>query len=184
MSNRAPPSPPHTPRTPPPSPPQSPPPAPTQKGILSYFSHTTDGLKPYVTFPAGTSNIVYSDRLCQVKDIRGRESTFSLEQHSFAFLKHETNVTNFKDKSQIEGLYLPEVEQLVRQLLGEEEVKKMYVFGWNIRSSHQNAGEMGASKPTTNPHIDQSPTGAIRRVHYHLLDEAEELLKGRFRILK
>ena len=40
------------------------------------------------------------------------------------------------------------------------------------------------SPPTRNPHVDQSPDGAVRRVRFHLPDEADELLKGRVRILK
>ncbi|CAK7244929.1 MAG: hypothetical protein STHCBS139747_006492 [Sporothrix thermara] len=38
--------------------------------------------------------------------------------------------------------------------------------------------------PATHPHVDQSTTGAIRRVQRHLGDEAHELLKGRVRIIK
>jgi hypothetical protein len=56
-----------------------------------------------------------------------------------------------------------------------------------VRSSEtrKEEGERGISVggPTRHPHVDQSVEGALRRLHHHLPDEAEELLKGRFRII-
>jgi hypothetical protein len=36
----------------------------------------------------------------------------------------------------------------------------------------------------TSVYSDQSPDGAAKRAHFHLPDEAAELMKGRFRIIK
>jgi hypothetical protein len=44
-------------------------------------------------------------------------------------------------------------------------------------------GERGANTDAIVT-TDQSPDGAIRRAYHHLGDEAEEMLKGRFRIVK
>jgi hypothetical protein len=41
-----------------------------------------------------------------------------------------------------------------------------------------------ASRSNTSLCLDQSPVGAAKRCYFHLPDEAEELMKGRFRIIK
>lgn len=37
--------------------------------------------------------------------------------------------------------------------------------------------------PVLYPHVDQSPGGAVKRARYHLPEEADDLMKGRYRII-
>jgi hypothetical protein len=125
------------------SPTHKPPPLP--RAVFSYLaplpSLSSSPQKPYEILPEAThlfppshprSNLKFSDRACDIEDVRGREGEFELDVHGFKFLKYGTEVEgDFRDKRQIEGKYLREVEELIRRELGEG-VSRVEIFGWKV----------------------------------------------------
>ncbi|KAJ5442008.1 hypothetical protein N7445_005015 [Penicillium cf. griseofulvum] len=134
------------------------------------------------------SNLVFETQNVPVQDVRGSQSTYSLDIHGFEFANHQTTTQDLRDASQVTEKYVPEMQKLLGSLLGG---------GKDIRTARKSIDSDQFARrivnledgfdpllPATHPHVDQSPTGAIKRVQRHLGDEAEELLKGRVRIIK
>lgn len=100
--------------------------------------------RPFQVFcaevPAGdgdlrTSNLAFKTGPQEViHDVRGREESFSLDQHGFAFKKHGTWLTE-KTLSQeaVENVYLPEMEQFIKNNV--DDVDRVVFFDWRVRSS-------------------------------------------------
>lgn len=115
----------------------------TQPATFSYFNflprHEIE--KPYeilIDLPEEAkhvprSNFAFADAECLVHDVRGREQEFSLDTHGFTWRKFGTSVRDFGDRSQIEGIYLGEIVEFLRQELGED-LRKIQVFDWRVRS--------------------------------------------------
>lgn len=76
----------------------------------------------------------------EIEDVRGREGEFELNVQGFRFLRHESRVLDFKNRGEVEGVYFREVEELIRRELGES-VKRVYVFGWKVRSAWGTRGD-------------------------------------------
>lgn len=76
-------------------------------------------------------------------------------------------------------MYYPEVEKLL--LENVPGAHKIVIFDHTIRRQ----GPGAARQPVNRAHVDQTAAAAAERVRIHVddKDEAEELLKGRFRII-
>jgi hypothetical protein len=110
-----------------------------QKVILSYLSPSSSNqntnyeihpsaLPSYPNTPS--SNLTFESRIVDIHDIRSKEKEFELDVHGFCFRRHETRVTNLKDERMVEERYLPEIESLLREELGEG--VRVFVFGWKV----------------------------------------------------
>src|SRR6201988_4214114 len=108
-----------------------------------------------------------------IEDARGRESEFTLDRNGFALIKAPTAVADFYSPEEIERVYYPEVERLLKETLG---ASRVFVFDHNVR----NATRPGMAVPSRQVHNDHTVNSAPRRVRDHLGDEAEEFLKPRF----
>jgi hypothetical protein len=124
--------------------------------------------------PAGTPkwNGLDDPREVTIEDARGREAEFNLDRNSFALLKAPTAVADFYSEDEIKRVYYPEVERLLRERLG---ASRVFVFDHNVR----NATRPGMAVPSRQVHNDHTINSAPRRVHDHLGEEAEELLRVR-----
>ncbi len=111
-----------------------------------------------------------------IQDGRGRESEFSLDRNGFQLVKAPTQVRDFYSREEVQSVYYPEVERLLKDVLG---ASRVVVFDHNTR----NAGRPGQSIPSRQVHNDHTINSAPRRVRDHLGDEAEELLKHRFGVV-
>jgi hypothetical protein len=132
------------------SPTDKPSPPPTQKAVFSYFSpqpcHAiekayeilSDAFLDALSRPC--SNLSFEERIVEIEDVRGREGEFELNVQGFRFLRHESRVLDFKNRGEVEGVYFREVEELIRRELGES-VKRVYVFGWKVRSAWGTRGD-------------------------------------------
>lgn len=83
---------------------------------LNYHKPNEDGSPPHPTYvdrpetydrPVETHAVV-------VKDVRGRESEFSLDKNGFQFYKHQSVEKDFLDDEQIKDQYYKDTEQLLR----------------------------------------------------------------------
>ncbi len=156
--------------------------------------------KPYQLFSAvtqhdlpvrGATNLEWTEGDVEtIHDVRGIVSQFALDKHGFAFRKAPTKFRDFESTEQIEKIYLPEVEDILK--LEVEGVDQVHFFDWRIR---KNIGlgdktEIDANDksqhllPATHVHVDQTPSAVVGRVRLHLPKQADYLLRGRVRIIK
>lgn len=63
-------------------------------------------------------DVPLQDRAVEIRDLRRAEKPASLALNGFELLRHQSRVTDFSDESQIEDIYLHEVEELVRRVSG------------------------------------------------------------------
>jgi len=106
----------------------------------------------------------------------------SLEEHGFVLVEHKTHVGDFFDPRQLESVYYPEVEQLIRQQSG---AKRVVIFDHTLRSGDQvEREEKLIREPVLSAHNDYTEWSGPNRLREVLPDEAEELLKSRFAIIQ
>lgn len=77
-----------------------------------------------------TTNLVYEDRTITIRDIRGHELEFTLNNHGFKYVNHDFAFTDYESVSAVEAEYLPKVEQFLRSKL--EDVNKVFFFDWKV----------------------------------------------------
>jgi hypothetical protein len=153
------------------------------RSSLFFYQPPADGSKPwnYVEQPPEGSpqrNFGAEEHEVAINDIRGREKEFDMNVNGFTTLQGYNSVEkDFVDDEKIKENYYPEVEKLL--LDNVEGAHKVFIFDHTVRRSDPNAKRA----PVTRAHIDQTTESAIQRVHYHMGDEAEELLKGRYRLI-
>lgn len=151
---------------------------------LNFYKAPEDGSKPFnyvETPPEGQPqrNFGNADIPITIDDIRGRESSYNLDNNAFAAL---TNIPpsaekDFSDDESVKRNYYPEVEELLLEHVPG--AKRILLFDHTIRRAIPDANRA----PVTRVHIDQTPSSAQARVEHHLPSEAETLLKVRYRII-
>lgn len=150
---------------------------------LSFFKAPADGSTPFYyveTPPQGQPKFNYSEEFhrVQMNDIRGRESDFNLEIDAFQAISNVASAEqDFTEDEHIKQTYYPEVEKLLLENVAG--AHKVVLFDHTIRRSSPNA----ARAPVTRTHVDQTARSTEWRVRLHSPDEADELLKGRYRII-
>jgi hypothetical protein len=115
-----------------------------------------------------------------IQDIRGKENTFSVDSSGFAALPNITSQLKYEDwehDAVIKENYYPEVEQLLLNNLPG--ASRVLIFDHTIRCTTPGAHR----EPVTRAHIDQTAQASLNRVRHHLPEEADELIKGRVRII-
>ncbi|KAK5653466.1 hypothetical protein OQA88_8952 [Cercophora sp. LCS_1] len=127
-----------------------------------------------------------------IRNIRGIEDQFNLDGNGFTVRRQELNVKSL-DKDSIEEVYLPSLETMIRDIVGQD--SEIIWFDWRTRTSDRSKTKLPPGTvvdledrsiplaPVTSVHVDQSKDAAIQRVHRHTGERAEELLKGRVRII-
>jgi hypothetical protein len=113
-----------------------------------------------------------------INDIRGHETDFTLDNNAFQALRNipsEMKYEDWADDETVKRVYYPEVEKLL--LDSVPGANKIFLFDHTIRRPNHSRA------PVTRVHIDQTPKSTEGRVRYHLPDEADALLQGRYRII-
>jgi hypothetical protein len=101
-----------------------------------------------------------------------------MDNNAFATLSFVSSQMTYKDwenDETITSVYYPEVEKLL--LDNVPGASKIYLFDHTIRRPNHSRA------PVMRVHIDQTAQSTTARVKHHLPEEAETLLKGRFRIV-
>ncbi|KAJ6106109.1 hypothetical protein N7512_009626 [Penicillium capsulatum] len=117
-----------------------------------------------------------------INDIRNAEQNYNLDKDAFQTLQNtstKTTYETFDSDSAVREVYYPEVEQLLLTTLPG--AHKIVLFDHTIRRQKDGAPR----QPVTRAHVDQTPRAAADRVRLHISDpeEAETLLRGRYRIV-
>lgn len=153
------------------------------KTKLNFFQDPEDGSRPYnfVEKPPNGEpqrNFGINEVEVEVHDLRGREDQFWLDKDAFQAIKGvESAEKDFTDDDHIKKVYYPEVEKLL--LENVPGAHSVTIFDHTIRRSNPDAPRA----PVTRVHVDQTPRSTEWRVRLHNPDRAEELLKGRYRII-
>jgi hypothetical protein len=107
------------------------------------------------------------------------EGDLSLDRHGFQLVRQETEVHDFYDPREVEEVYYPEIELLLKKATGAE---KVVVFDHQVRNIQlSKQGEKNAREYVWVVHNDYTAKSGPRRVRDHLpAAEAEQRLRHRF----
>ena len=106
----------------------------------------------------------------------------SLEEQGFVLVEHKTKVADFFDAAQLESVYYPEVEQLIKSVSG---AARVVIFDHTLRSGDETEREERLIRePVLSAHNDYTEWSGPNRVREALPDEAEALLAHRFAIIQ
>ena len=83
---------------------------------LNYHKPNEDGSPPHPTYVdrPETYDRPFESHSVVVKDVRGRESEYSLDSNGFQFYKHPSIEKDFVNDEQIKNQYYKEIEQLLK----------------------------------------------------------------------
>jgi hypothetical protein len=148
---------------------------------LNYFAESAE--KPVIyTYepPAGIPRTTGKAEAHSVSIRNGRlAENLSIDRQGFQLVSHETAVHDFYDRAEVEKVYYPEIEALLKKATGAE---KVVIFDHQVRNielSHQ--GASNAREYVRTVHNDYTAKSGPRRVRDHLpAAEAEERLGHRF----
>jgi hypothetical protein len=152
---------------------------------LNYLVDTGEKPVYYLyTPPLGTSQRTgqYTQHAMPIHDGRAILQQLSLDQQGFMLTRHNSMVTNFYDEKEVQAVYYPEVERLVKEVTG---AAKVVVFDHNVRCAPRaKRGENGVREPVLAAHNDYTIRSGPQRVRDLLeAEEAEARLKNRFAII-
>jgi hypothetical protein len=110
-------------------------------------------------------------RTVQIRDVRPSADRLSLDRDGFVLLRHGTAVTDFYDDDQVERVYYPEIEALLRRATGADRV---VIFDATRRTDGGAGGSNrdGLRRPASRVHVDYTERSGPQRVK-DLLGEAE-----------
>ncbi len=121
------------------------------------------------------------EHLVPIRDARPLIDQLSLDQQGFVLLRHQTAVKNFYDQEEINSVYYPECERVVKEATG---AARVVAFDHIVRNAAMAAMEgSGIKIPAKRVHNDYTAWSSPKRVRDLMGDEAEELLKHRFAII-
>lgn len=153
---------------------------------LNFYNTTTDDTPPFnwVEKPADPNeperNYTSVAQSVSINDARGRESSFTLDHDAFQILQSVAPSAehDFLDDASIQKNYYPEVEKLLLDHIPG--AKSIRIFDHTIRRSAPDSPR----KPVSYAHVDQTARAVEKRIRrYYAPEEAEALLKGRYRIV-
>jgi len=153
------------------------------KSTLNFFRDPEDGSKPFNYVepqPEGhpQRNFGVNEVQVELQDVRNRENEFYLDKDAFQAIKGiSSEEKEFTDDEHIKSTYYPEVEKLLLEHVPG--AHKVTLFDHTIRRSNPNA----TRAPVLRVHVDQTARSTEWRVKLHNPEDADELLKGRYRII-
>jgi hypothetical protein len=149
---------------------------------LNYIAESTE--KPvYYAYepPAGTPRQTgrFLARTVPIRNGRALVGRLSLDKQGFELRPHETAVPDFYNREEVERVYYPEIESLLKQATG---ASKVVIFDHQVRCLPlAQRGEKNAREYAKTVHNDYTAKSGPRRVRDHLPSaEADQLLRHRF----
>jgi hypothetical protein len=116
----------------------------------------------------------------RIHDARPIERGFSIDDNGFTLMNRSTAVRDFSNADEVSRVYFPEVDRLIKELTGAEEV---FIFGPALRTDSPDRGK-DVRQPATAPHVDYSE----KMVRHFIRDmageaRAEQLMSRRFMLI-
>jgi len=155
--------------------------------VLGVFTYVVnDGGKPVARNNADGRidylNVSLEEHEMPVHNGRAHSDRFSLEQHGFQLIRHESGVTEFRDQAELDAVYRPEMEQLIKDMTG---ASRVFLFDNTLRTADEGSPDAKWMRETVNHvHNDYTNWSAPQRVRDLLPDEAEVLLQNRFAVIQ
>ncbi|KAJ7856703.1 hypothetical protein B0H14DRAFT_3085303 [Mycena olivaceomarginata] len=154
-------------------------------GTLHFSVPPQDGSRAYLNIndPLGDFNYTRKAHEITIHNLRGSESSATLDTTGFQLYNHPAKHTAFANNADIEKEYYPESIELIKKLTG---ASRVVLFDHTIRRRRPGETDSTPDKrqPVAETHIDQTPKSAVARVHRHLpAEDVPELLKHRFQII-
>ncbi|KAJ5970358.1 uncharacterized protein N7479_000276 [Penicillium vulpinum] len=120
----------------------------------------------------------------QVRDIRGRESSYTLDKNGFVYVLHEMpELDRVLDEEHVKETTIPQTESLVRKITG---ATRTVTFVHRVRSLATDTSSIANNRaPAHSVHSDFTTTGALHYLKTVVPDEQERdrLLTGRVLII-
>jgi len=145
------------------------------------------GDEPYYVYvrkapPEGVPiyNIQVEPKVTTIHDLRGHEDSVNFDNDSLKLLPEAPFPTgvDFTSEASVQKIHYPSVERQIREAIPD--ATKIVAFRHAVRKTDHQAPFAPA---TLFAHIDQTAPAVADRVRRHLGSEADELLKGRYRLL-
>jgi hypothetical protein len=156
------------------------------EGVLNYFKPSAEKPRTYTYSPPPPgepmSTVVAEPHTVTIHDARPLLPLVSLDREGFNLIRFAPSVTDFDDDDTVRAAYYPEVERAVKAATGADRV---VIFDHTIRRHIPGSKDdrIGPRQPVPRIHVDHTVTSGPQRVHVHLPDEAEDLLRGRVQIV-
>ncbi|HYA29954.1 MAG TPA: CmcJ/NvfI family oxidoreductase [Acidobacteriota bacterium] len=160
----------------------------TNEAVTAEIPYTVDTGEMPVNETFGPNNIRRRNSGTQelkrmtLRNGRSVMGQLSLDEQGFVFVEHKTKVTDFFDIAQLEQVYYPEVERLIKQ---ESGASRVAIFDHTLRSGDEGERETKLIRePVLSAHNDYTEWSGPNRLREFLPDEAEALLARRFAIIQ
>jgi hypothetical protein len=106
----------------------------------------------------------------------------SLDEQGFIFVEHKTKVADFFDPVQLESIYYPEIEQLIKTVAG---ASRVVIFDHTLRSGDETEREAKLIRePVLSAHNDYTEWSGPQRLREILPDETDALSGRHFAIIQ
>ena len=157
------------------------PPTATVEASLNYLAPGIE--RPFVYAydpPPGQPqrNETYEAHRVTIRDARPVSRRLSLDREGFELRKHVSHVVDFWDDAEIQRVYYPEVEALLRAVTG---AAKIVIFDHTLRNTAHGKNGQRIREAGNSVHNDYTDASAVKRVRDLLpADEAEARLRKRF----
>lgn len=146
-------------------------------------SKLVESEKPYLSRLPHSSEIKWTNIVTQnytvpIHNVSGNESLFKLADSGFEFAKCPIRIKTWCDSSVSE--YLTKLSEWLKQRLN---CSRIFVYAYNFRGLHPNAGRTTSKKPFLRAHCDATAKSCWKRLQLYFPNEAPKLMKGRVRFL-
>ena len=154
--------------------------------MQAHISYTADTGEKLVNETFGPNNIRRrtsgTAQLYPVNISNGRNEELSLERNGFELVEHASAVKSFFDSEELERVYYPEVESLIKARSG---ATRVVVFDHTLRSGSDAEREAKLLRePVLSAHNDYTEWSGPQRVREIMGEEAGRLLARRFAIIQ
>jgi hypothetical protein len=146
---------------------------------LSFYAPPADGSRPAYYIPtdaAPYANFGETVSPVLIRDLRGNESTLSLDKQAYNLHVSPTSFqySDYEDEEKIKSVYYAEVEQIIKTHVPGAKDAKVIIFDHTIRRAAPDASR----KPVLRAHIDQTTRSGPLRLRRHLSEEEAQAVEA------
>ncbi|MBT3989824.1 MAG: methyltransferase [Rhodospirillaceae bacterium] len=124
----------------------------------------------------------YDRHVMPIHDGRSWDKPINIEVSGFELVEHKTAMQDFLDSEELQSVYYPEMEALVKKHTG---ASRVVIFDHTIRTGNDDKrAEKLLREPVLRVHNDYTEWSGPQRIRDVLPDEAEELLKKRCAVVQ
>jgi hypothetical protein len=124
---------------------------------INYLAPGSHINRRYVAPGAELNTGRYEPHRVLIRNARTSPEPFTLDEHGFRIARHVSQVTDFRDRAEVERSYPAEVTELVARLTGASKVASI---GWVLRTAGQAGPQV--QPPAADVHVDMTEDRAWR----------------------